>query len=99
MGNITITFKYDIGDSVANVMSIKEMELMHTYTRETMRPLVLRVEEQMAFNSESGTRIFYVCRTVHGVVEKHPESELVPAENLWDVWCDSMQKRAEKHKA
>lgn len=98
MGNVTIEFKYGIGDRVANILSVKEMELMCEFTDQIPRPLVLRVEERLAYEDGAGIKLFYACRTVHGYVEKHPENELVRAEELWDAWVNGMRQQSQRHK-
>lgn len=90
-------FKYKIGDSVASEIHIKELNMLMNHAGVVnMRPVSMRVEERISIECVAGTQLFYGCRCWDGVVQKHPETMLVPAETLWNVWLDCIHAQDAK---
>lgn len=89
-------FKYKIGDVVASSLHVEEVRKFLSATHVQIRPSTLRVEERLSIECIAGTQLYYGCRNREGVVEKHIEEVLVPAETLWDVWLDGILKQDTK---
>lgn len=82
-------FKYNIGDYVANAAFVKEMVMTLQHTDMRVRINHLQVEGRMMIEDKNGVLLFYVCRTMTGVIEKHPEEFLVKGTEFWDTWIDA----------
>jgi hypothetical protein len=91
-----MNFKYKISDVVASALHVDEVRRFLSATSLQMRPTTLRVEERISVECVAGTQLFYGCRNREGVVEKHAEDILVPAETLWDVWLDGILEQDKK---
>jgi len=92
-------FKYEIGDYVANAAFMSEMVMTLQHTDMRVRVNHLQIEGRMAVEDRNSILLFYICRTVTGMIEKHPEDFLVKGTDFWDTWINesvAQDKRLKK---
>lgn len=83
-------FQFSLGDRVACMLAIEEMQQYFARLDTAPSLHMLTVEERISIECIGGTQRFYTCRDWRGALEKHPESALVPVRVMLDAWADGI---------
>lgn len=93
-----MTFKYQIGDYVAN-KGLLEVELMEMANGpSTPRRQHLRVIEKISCECIGGTQLFYQCEATDGYLARFSEDSLIPGLEAFSKWIEGFMAQQDRLK-
>lgn len=91
-----MTFKFQIGDSVARTDTVNVTLMEMRARNETLRLDSMRIIERQSVECIAGVQLFYSCETWQGCRAHFAEESLMPMRDAWTQWVSVL---TEKQKA